>query len=367
MSYFRKLYSKTPGITLAIFILLAITSCHKNDFKISGTISDVSKGDILTLEKSSPDGGWFAVDSVSLPSSGKFKFYGEAPAAPEIMRLRFKDQYIYLPVDSTDHINISAKGNLFATDFTLSGSENAANMERFEKELLKFGPYYEIPDSMRNFKRRIYTKYIKDSRASILSYYVLTKTIGGKALFGDEDDYKYFAAVATAYSQYRPDDPRTDMLSKISTEALRRRNSAKGNQRVLQARESAMVEITLPDTSGKMVSLSSLLTNGHPTVVVFANTTGDASKEIIRLRQLYTSKGINIYHIGFDADHPQWRQAASNLPWVTVWAGDAASANKVTADYNVNSLPTYFIYDKAGQLAARAENFEALASSMSAY
>ena len=37
------------------------------------------------------------------------------------------------------------------------------------------------PDSVTSFKRRAYMDYIRDGQGSIVSYYVLTKTHGGKA------------------------------------------------------------------------------------------------------------------------------------------------------------------------------------------
>ncbi len=48
--------------------------------------------------------------------------------------------------------------------------------------------------------------YIRDGQGSIVSYYVLTKTHGGKALFDPEDpsDTKYYAAVATQFQEFRP-------------------------------------------------------------------------------------------------------------------------------------------------------------------
>lgn len=346
---------------------ITLSSCGKNKFKISGQITEAAADSLLLLETTSPSGEWFAIDSVRLSDSGKFSFSAPAPSDPEILRLSYSGQYIYLPIDSIEHIEVKANGKAFSTDFTLTGSEKAAQMEQFEKQLHAAHPYLNIPDSAAAFKRRVYSQYIKDSQASVVSYYVLTKTIDGHALYDSADDYKYFAAVATSYKQYRPNDPRTAMLESISMDAMRRHNSEKGNQRVLEAEETAIVEIVLPGTDGNPVALSQTLGEGKPTVVVFSNASGEASKEMMRLRGLYNKGGINIYHVAFDAGMPEWRNAALNLPWTTVWAGDAASAQKVTRDYNVSTLPTYFIYDRQGQLAARAENFEALAASLGNY
>jgi len=150
----------------------------------------------------------------------------------------------------------------FGKEWTLTGSDNAVMMEKFEKEANKL--LSADKDSVARFKRKVFTEIILPSQASIMSYYVLTKTLGDTPLYDIEDqqDAKYFGAVATAYGQLKPNDPHTKLLEQTSLDAMRRRNAAKGKQRVIEANEVAMFEIDLQDKTGKHRRLSDVLKRG---------------------------------------------------------------------------------------------------------
>lgn len=349
------------GASLSLLLLLG--SCDSDQYEISGVVAGAPEGSFIALEQPDANGGWLTLDSVEIESSGKFSFSHPAPPAPEVVRLRYKGDYIYVPVDSTEHINVNSKARNFAREFNLSGSANAVRLEKFEKQVIgfAFGPYASIPDSADAFKRRVYNEFIKDANASVVSYYVLTKTIGGQPLYNPADDYKYFAAVATAFKQYRPDDPRTPLLEKVSVEGLRKHNSDQGKQKVIHAQETAIVDIVLPDATHQPVALSSVVGGGRKTVVYFPDPASDqASMDNIKLRSLREQGGVEIYEVSLDPDQYRWQQVTANLPWINVWGGDPTSVAKVTTDYNITTLPLFFIYDGTGQLVDRAESISRL-------
>lgn len=351
------------------FAMLALSSCHNGDFRVSGSIADAGspKGKPLLLERPGIDGSWIPVDSASIGSDGSFSIYAEAPASPEIYRLRLADRFIYFPVDSTEHISVETSAPLFGSEFSVEGSDNARRLAAFEKEVQRFAPHAADADSANLFKRHIFTDYLRDDHASVVGFYILTKTIDGKPLFSPEADCQYFAAVATAFAQYRPDDPRTDILDQTAKEGRRMRNRAAGKQRVVQAGELSLLEISLPDENGRMVSLSSLAGKGTPVVLVFSNMTQEGAPAFnMELRKLHDSGRARIYQVSLDESRHAWSDAAANLPWTTVYAGDDAAAAKVTSDYNVGYLPTMFIYNRAGQLVDRADDFKTLNSRLSA-
>ncbi len=333
-------------------VLLGAVSCQDPSFSIKGEIED-AEGKSVVLEKADNAGIWMPLDSTQLKANGKFSFSGHAPAAPEIYRLAMDGKYIYFPIDSIDHLTLHASASDFATGFTLEGSENAANMAAFEKQLIASAPNLSNPDSAKNFKRRVYARFLQNARGSVVSYYILTKTLDGKPLFDITDDSGYFAAVATGFRQFRPSDPRCQLLEETATRGMRQKAEAAGKRRVLQAEEINYFPISLPDEKGENVSLGDVAGKGVPTILLFSDLSDPATNDInSRLRPLVEQARIRVYNVGLDADQLVWRNAAKNLPFSTVYA-NVSDASKVCGSYQVASLPTFFIIDASGVLSSR--------------
>ena len=353
--------TKTIPFLLLLLLGLAISSCKK-EFKVKGEINGVSKG-LVTLEKADFNGRWLVIDSTRTSGSGNFSMSRPALSAPEIFRLAYDGKYIYFPVDSTETITVKTSGDNFGLNYTLEGSQNAVSMAAFDMDLQTFYAN-SVPDSEEAFKRTVYTKYIQPSPASIVSYYILTKEVEGEPLFHPDrsPDRSYFGAVATGFKEMRPDDPRTSLLTQTTVEALKRRNAERGTFWEIGAEELSLRDIELPDETGTNRKLSEVVGKGKPVVVVFSLLTSEDSPLLnYELAQLKNQKGGNleIYQVSLDPDRYAWREAASNLPWVTVYDSDG-EYSKAAMAYNVASLPTFFIYNSQGELTDRAFSIENL-------
>lgn len=344
-------------IVLLSASVLVIAGCSEDKFKVNGEIEGGADKTVL-LEKSDFQGRWIVLDSVKVASSGKFEIKSEAPASPEIYRLSLGDRFIYFPIDSVETVTIVSPADRFGTEFEVSGSEQAKNMASFEKELMAL----DINDEAKReeFKKNVYTKYIKDSQGGIIGYYVLTKVVGGKPLYdpANVSDARYYAAVATAFDYFRPNDPHTGMLRDVSIAGMRRKNSESGKARVVEAEEITMLDIDLQDVNGKNVKLSDIAGKGKKTVVIFAMMNEPESPALnLGLAELYSAMGgnVNFYQVSFDSDQYAWRDAAKNLRWTNV-IDPAGMTSDVAVKYNLSSLPVFFIYSADGNLVDRADN-----------
>ena len=339
---------------------LLITSCREADFKIKGEIYGADDKSVV-LEKSDFYGRWIAIDSTRTNSNGSFTIKRPAPAAPEVFRLSIDDRFLYVPIDSTETVTITSSLDKFGTEFTLTGSQKAETLEHFEKDVMGI-PANITTDSLNAIKKQIYAKYLMNAQGSVVSYYILTKVVNGKPLFDPQDnnDVKYFAAVATGFKQMRPDDPRTALLEQTSMQGLKRMNQNSGKRLEIEAEEINIVEIELPDENGNNRKLSETVGNGKPTVVAFSLLTHPDSPAVnLELSKLYNSRNINIYQVSLDPDQYAWREAAKNLPWITVFDADG-EYSKFASRYNVSTLPVYFIYSAGGDLIDRANNLDEL-------
>jgi thiol-disulfide isomerase/thioredoxin len=110
-------------------------------------------------------------------------------------------------------------------------------------------------------------------------------------------------------------------------------------------------EITLRDTSGKVVSLSSL--KGKVVVLDFwASWCGPCRRANKHLKQLYSKyqdKGLEILSISVDDNKKPWIKAINEdkLPWLQV-LDDRNYANT----WQIQYIPTTFVIDKQGNFAA---------------
>lgn len=359
--------SHTSAASLAALMLssLLLPSCSEPSFKIKGEIYG-AEDKSLVLEKSDFHGNWVAIDSTRTSSNGSFSISRPAPAAPEIFRLSLGDRFVYFPVDSTETLTLSSSLDDFGAKYSLTGSENAENMSRFDMEVTSLPKDISV-DSLDSFKRNVYMRYLRDAQGSVVSYYVLTKVIDGKPLFNPADDYKYFAAVATGFRQMRPDDPRTGLLESTTMEQLKRRNADAGNRLVVEAEEVKVLEIDLPDEDGTNRRLSDMVGKGKAVVVMFTLLTHPDSPalniELKRLHDRYAGS-VDFYQVGIDGDLYTWREAARNLPWTTVFDPDG-QYSRYLRTYNVADIPTFFIYNRQGELTDRAENLDQLSRRLS--
>ena len=341
-------------VAMASITAIALAGgCGEKGFKIEGQLAD-SNGDKVLLEKADYSGYWTIVDSTRTDKKGNFKFSQPQQSGPEIFRLTLDDKYIYLPVDSTETLTVTSSKGQFGHNFTVTGTEQAERMAQFEKDLIAFVPNIDNADSLKNFKRRIYNEYMHDGRGSVMTYYILTKTIGNRALFDPStEDYRYIVAVANNYKHFRPDDAHAPFLLNLAMAAQRHHNDQNGIRTVINAEEIKVLEIALNDENGKEQKLTDMVGKGKPVVVAFTLMRDGVTPEINRqLAELYKAGRVDIYNVSPDRDQYGWREAASNLPWTTV-LDPSAGQDKVFLQYNVGQLPTFFIYNANGELTAR--------------
>ena len=334
-----------------------MSSCSKErEFKVEGQLEG-KVPDKVALERMDPDAGWVEVMQATPEGDGSFTFNYEAPDYPQLFRINCGGKYVYLPVDSTETFTLKANGADISRGFKLTGSAQAENMTAFEAEAVKVEGYNNA-DSVQSFKRRVFDRYLKDARGNILSYYILTRKIGDEYLIDYTDPL--YAAVATSFKTYKPDDPHTPLLAEQAMKGQREANRRKGKTRVVEAEQTAMLEVKLPDINEQEVALSSLLGKGKPVVLVFGGMTiPDAAIINMDLRKLYDAGKCDIYQVCLDPDRFDWAQAAKALPWTVVF--DAEGLHSTAAlRYNLASVPAYFIYDAKGELISSTGDIKAL-------
>lgn len=363
-------------ITVAAFF---IASCTGKKFHLSGNISN-AKDSLLYFENMSLNGP-VTVDSVKLGKDGSFSFSEKAPENPEFYRLRIANQIINIAVDSTEHITVKASYPTMSSQYDVQGSNECSKIK--ELALMQMNlqarinaltsnpnvPYQAEGDSIQRlldaYKNTVKMQYIYKEPMRAYAYYALFQTIyvgNQTALIFDprskKEDVQVFAAVATSWDTYYPGSERGKNLHNIAIEGMK-------NARIIQAERnqtidaskvntSGIIEIALPDNKGNVRKLTSLkgkvvLLDFH----VFASQGSTA--RIMKLREIYNkyhARGLEIYQVSLDPDKHFWKESVAALPWICVHDDDGTNSS-YAAQYNVQTVPTFFLIDRQNVLQKR--------------
>lgn len=363
-----KKYSYIAAAALAVSLM----SCgDKNQFEVEGNVEGAGDTTVMVLE-SAGSGNWYFVDSVKVKSSGDFSVNVPAPEVPGIYRLRKGEESIYFPIDSIDHIKVSAKADKFGSDYTLSGSDDAVEVMNIDKKAMQLVASGDKA-AREAWKKQLANKILSNP-SGIVAYYVINKYIGDEPLYDalNDNDLKIIGAVANAYNTFRPNDPRTNYLVNVLLDGQRRRREARNAvpTRQLVAQEIPIIDIDLQDNHGKQRRLSDVTNKGKVVVLNFTMYQAEFSpmfnKRLADIYRKYSSQGLEIYQVSIDPEEFQWRQSAANLPWITVY-DPMSIQSKNLMSYNVNGVPTTFIINRNGEIVERVEDTTKLESSIAKY
>ena len=358
---------------------LAVTSCTEKKFHVSGNITE-AKDSLLYFENMELNGA-VTVDSVRLGADGSFAFDAKAPEHPEFYRLRIDRQIVNIAIDSTENITVKASYPTMSGNYEVQGSEECARIKELAIMQLNLQArinaivqnpevsYDREADSvatvLAGYKDKVKREYIFKEPMKAYAYYALFQTValaGRPALIFDprskKEDVQVFAAVATSWDTYFPGSERGKNLHNIAIEGMK-------NVRIIRAEQAqtidaskisqaGVIEIALPDNRGVVRKLTAL--KGKAVLLDFhVFATKESTARIMKLRELYNkyhAQGFEIYQVSLDPDEHFWKESVAALPWVSV--RDAGGLNAESArQYNVQTVPTFFLIDKNNVLQKR--------------
>ena len=353
---------------MMICAVVALTACNGNKFHIDGSI-DGASDTTLVLEQSS-NGEWLIIDSVKVDKGGKFSISATAPQVPSIYQLRMGDQAICFPIDSLDHLTITAKMPNYATDYTIGGSEHAEQVMKIDKEAIRLASTGADEATMQAWKDQLARQIVADP-SGIVAYYTINKYIGNRPLFDpmNDNDLRIIGAVANAFNSFRPNDPRTDYLVNVLLDGQRRRRSMSAPTDTVYADVASIIDIKLQDYNGKEHKLSQVASSNRIVLLDFTAYATEISPQMNKLLndiyKSYHSHGLEIYQVSVDPDNVAWRESARNLPWITVYDPMGVNSKTVGA-YNVTGMPTTFII-RNGEIVERVEDATRLKAAVGKY
>ena len=336
--------------------MLAASCSKSNEWTVDGQIQGAD-GQTRVIEASN-NGQWYPLDSIELDASGKFSYSHAAAGFPDIYRLRLGEKTLYFPIDSIETVSIISNASAFDSEYTLAGSQEAETMMQVDRQLREVvarGGAAAIADD--SILKRNLGQIMLGDLDGIVSYYIISKKVGGVPLFdpANKSDIRMIGAVANAFTQFRPNDPRTNYLKSLYIN--NRQFSPATPRDTLFANEVPIFDIKLYDEVGKEHSLKNVAGGKKVVLLNFNVYTTDESlalnRELNTLYNKYKDAGFEIFQVNVDEDEYAWKQSARNIPWITVYNSKVDGARNLQ-NYNVQYLPTSFIIHN-GEIVERID------------
>ena len=170
-------------------------------------------------------------------------------------------------------------------------------------------------------------------------------------MFAELTDAVYFKQLADSLKADYPQSPYVKLLEK---EAAASFNEMELSYRMKDLEPELYPEIAMTDTKSEVKKLSSLA--GQPFILLFWDPSKNEQKmfnaELEKLYNQFKGRGLEIYSVCITNDKAYWNSIVNRFPWINVCDGMGVDSPSLVA-YNVSKLPTLFIFNKKGEIAAR--------------
>ena len=360
-----------PWIFITAVIIAGCSREH--NVTIKGTFSEAREG-MVYLDKSEVNRSSVA-DSAEI-KRGRFKFTTDI-TGPEFYQVRFDNgEFVGLLTMPGEKISLDLGKSPLALNYSVTGSPGSEEIKLLDQRLLSTKTQL---DSIRKVysglsageleargaelekafvdavdeQRRFNIKFIVENISSMASIQALYQRIDENTyVLYQPRDLQYLKIVSDSLSVKYPVSRHVRALKENVTSELNRMYI----DRMASLASQLPVTSTnpeLPDTGGKMVSLSSL--RGKYVLVSFWSTASqECLNELPLLRSIYSaykSKGLEIYQVSLDSDEQRWKNVVrfEEIPWISVRELDP-SRPAFARMMNVNSVPSNLLYDPEGNI-----------------
>ena len=350
--------------------LMMFSSCGNkgvklSSFELTGSLSQAGEGIKVYLDRLLPDTVQH-LDSTTIDKDGKFAFH-----TPGIYKgfytVRITQQdYVALILDSAEKVQLTGNAQNLGYTYDVEGSKDSKlfrefNMEAktnmmkrdsmqkmFEalantvggnkKRLDSLNDAFEKPyDTLMAEQDRYIKKFISLNMSSFASLAAIQQ-------LSPDKDIDYYTSLDNVLTKTYPTSVYVTLFHS-KTESMRK-----------LAIGAMAPEIALPDTSGAMVSLSSL--RGKYVLIDFWASWCGPCKEslpgLVKIYDKYKDKNFTVFSVSLDKFKPEWEAAIKhfNLTWTQVselkyWS------SKVVSQYNFDGIPYSVLVSPEGKILAK--------------
>jgi peroxiredoxin len=367
--FFHKALNMKRSIYLLLLIILLFSCKNSGErsegYLIKGYITGYFTGKVVLAKYK--DNKMISIDSTLMKKS-RFKFKEVKIDHPELLYLIIDDGNIVIEFFADkNHMQINAdynKGNMLEVQGSKAHSEYVSFLENnvvFENKQKEIYDQKDIAvsnndtamlallDSMFSATYReqmnfIYS-YVNENTNSFVSAFIASRSLA------DHITLDQLESISNNFS----DSVRSSIYYKELTDKIEVR---KLTQEGMQA-----PDFSLPDTTGHLISLSSL--QGKFVLLDFSAGWHGPSRsrhsELGDLYEKYASKGFEIFQVGFERNKVEWQNviAADKIKWICVSDIKGLDSELVNL-YGIRSLPRSFLLDRSGVIISKDLSTEEL-------
>lgn len=357
----------------------------KDRFTIEGTVLN-GEGKMLYLENVGVN-SLIIVDSVRINKNQTFLFRAQnTTGAPDFYRIRLKNQFINIVVDSTETIAIHTDTLNFAKNYTIEESpENQKIREltllqvqtnasynkiikQYETKEIDLDKAVEQSDVILNAYKDKAKEIIISDPGSASAYFALFQQVNDLLIFHpyEKNDSRIYGTVANSWNLKYSDAQRTQHLVAIYKEALSEFRKQNFDMKPLEVSVMKALDFTLNSPLDLPYTLSEVA-EGRVLLLDFTSyEMKESPAHILQLADVYEKyhgRGFEILQVSLDADLHFWKNAAINLPWICVIDPESVYS-ELLRKFNVQTIPCGFLFDKEGDIVSRIEDYSKLDSEL---
>ncbi len=330
---------------LPVFAVMMACDGQANGHAIKGTITGASNLQV-NLDLAHFDRSNVSLGRATCDANGAFEIKSEKPWEEGLYRLKIGAKQVYFILDGKENV-IEITGDLNTIDrmeMQTKGSEALACYTGIIQDLIK--NQLKSPDEAKT--------YIQRGCTPLMKAFLTSQLLGQNALpyLADFKAQSQALSAAMPGTKYALDF--ANMITRLETQ---QNQAASPSGEAIQVGMAAP-EISLPDPSGKVRSLSSL--KGKVVLLDFwASWCGPCRKanpHVVEVYNKYKSKGFDVFSVSLDREDGKqkwidaiaqdglvWPNHVSDLKW---WSSAPAGV------YGVQSIPKTFLIGKDGKIVA---------------
>ncbi|HPW77831.1 MAG: Thiol-disulfide oxidoreductase ResA [Bacteroidetes bacterium ADurb.Bin037] len=369
---------KISLFAVAFLCAALLCSCKKSDaVRIDGHVSDLAENDYLVLKRLDFTAETL-LDTLRTDESGHFGYSLEKGIEqPGYYYLYVGDRKIAsLILKKGDRIKVNASAD--GGRLEVEGSEDSELLrqvsDRLQQTVEKFDSIYVLYKNATGRKQEalslelgsLYVKYKQEAirflyahPRSFVNTSVVFHTFPGQFyVFSDATDAPLLRRV---YDSLYVDYPLSPYVMAVRDRYESMEKSLQMEQLFSQVDMADFPDLCLPGLDGQPVCLSSL--SGKVIVLSFWHSANVQmrldNRELIEIYDRYAARGLEIYQVALDTNKAAWATAVrdQSLPWIGVCDGlGTASPSVVT--YNIETIPTFFVINKQGDIIIRSGNVD---------
>lgn len=346
-------------IILLAAVVLSGFACsgQKDGIVIDGKVDNPAGKKIVLQKYQSQEMSDIA--TVELNTDNTYSF-SDLQAEPGYYRLNFFDtQFVNLILNDSD-ITVNVEGSQPTGKVEIIGSAEMDQltkvrtiMQEFQEELNKLNSEYaagfsggdEEAFKKLQEKQEEYSGKVKNEIRAMGSSMAALQAI---SYLDPEQDLVFIDSVVNEVAKANPELEEASMV-KADLEGMKK-----------LAVGGMAPDFTLPDTSGKSISLSSF--QGKVVLVDFwaawCRPCRMENPNLVEAYKKYNDKGFEIFGVSLDQDDASWKEAIDKDG--LLWKQVRDAENKVAGIYNISAIPMNFLLDKEGRIIAKNLRGDAL-------